>query len=1038
MKMKKANKTYVAMAKLAGPIIGLLLGLFPIATEAQIRSGAAFLKMLPGSRQQSLGYSLTGSLDEMHSFYANPAATGFMREWQWSGSYTKWFADVYNMSLNAGWGLRNPLSQKTRVAIGINYLGVREFDSTLRFREAVSAYDVLVTASLGTPATFISKNISFGANVKYLYSQLSAFDAATVIYDFGALWRSNRFRFWDNFLDYSLISFGAAVTQLGSSLKFKTIETPLPLTYRFGTGIYFGSHHGLQLQLSADYQKVKDENGRFGLGTEISWGYYFSLRGGYNFDDNLLSKLSMGLSIRLDGQTGLLQHVVQENNAIRLDVAGLEGNDLFAAAYHGTVTSYPLCPEAFALIYPCQNDTLQSRKLQFAWQNSVDPDLYDDVSYLLCLEKNENKNIADTRLFEILQQAESGQIDLFQTLRDQRSKFYFVKDSIYSQPSADKISYHFSQLKPGTYYWTVLAYDRDEHYRLNENKIEQFYVLYPDLEIETIQFEPSPWITETDTQGVINFTIANQGDMKAKNILVTVTAFKLDQQISSAVPDTVYQNILPLLAENDSLRLSTTWLTSDHGAYNFEVAAHFVRNHSKFGQEINLKNNVKQALFYTIPKGRLATRDTVLAFITPKTDHNIPLISRVFFDHDDCQIKSFYFEEDLWLYPMLKILADRLQKNPDIYLNLDGFADSASGETLNLAKLRVEKVREKFLELGVSDRQIPRDGLKYELSPLKRATQNLDVLEERRYVQLRAFSFKNNEEDISIFNSVHFKSEDDAPVPLPVTFLSSVHGFVPEKEGILFLHSLSASDSIMVTYAKHSCDSVLWQHAGLLYRDWLNQQCGYYVSLLDTLGRHFRTRARFAQLTNIDTHLPLIVGLAEFNNLHPYPITTWDELILQLKERLLYDKQVHIRFIGHACGIPPNTINNKFSNIRAQRFQRQFLAQLKKYQQTDPELYSLITSRLDQNDTVGKGSYEPFNCQLVEQDFLKTQSASQLNSYLQIKQQLETSSEHSGSIEPFRLKLEQDKIRLVGDNDIPEGRQINRRIEIQLYFPQGE
>lgn len=1036
--MKNLKIKYASFGFCSFVLIGLMLNLFPTEAIAQIRSGAAFLKILPGARQQSLGNSLTGALDEMHSYYANPAATGFMRDWQWSGSYTKWFADVYNMSLNMGWKLGNPISRNTHYAFGINYMGIREFDSTLRNRESVSAYDVLLTASVGSPVSFISENISFGTNIKYLHSQLSEYNAATFVYDFGALWRSNRFRFLDNFLDYGIISFGAAVTQMGSSLKFKAIETPLPLTYRFGTGLNFGTHNGFQLQLSADYQKVKDENGRFGFGTELIWGYYFSIRGGYNFDDNLLSKLSMGLSIRLDGQTRMMNRIVQEDDAIRLDLAGLEGNELFDASYRGTINVYPVEPESFDLIFPCDNDTLQRRKLQFAWQNSVDPDLYDDVTYFLCLEKNEDKNIIESNLFQILEQARNGKIDLFKTLTNKRNDFFFVKDSIYTVPSADVVSYYFTQLKPGNYFWTVLAYDRDRHYRLTDNKIEQFYVLYPDLDIKSIDFDYSPWITESDTQGVINIKLANHGDMQAENILVTMTAKKLDDKTFSAASDTVYQTIVPFLAENDSLVLSTTWLTTNSGLINFEVTARMIRNEGKFGKEINLENNVEQTAFFTIPKGRFETQDTVIAFITPKTDHNIPLISRVFFDHNNCEIKASYFQEDFWLYPLLKILADRLKKKSDIYLKLEGFADSASGETLEMAKQRVEAVREKFLELGVAEKQIPLDELKFELSPLKRPTQNLDVQEERRYVQITAFSIATQAEDISLFNSMRFKSENNDPVPLPVPFTSTLRGVVPVNQAMLFFKSSSSSDSMVVSYANNPIDSVNWKASNPNYLQWLNQLGGYFVSLQDTLGRHFVTRPRLVQLTNIDTHLPLIVGLAEFNNLRPYPITTWDELMQQLKLRLQFDKDVHIRFIGHACGIPPNTVNNRFSNIRAQRFQEQFLVQLKQYRQTDPELYSLIVSRLDQKGTIGKGSYEPFTCMMEKDDVLKKQVSCDPNSFQKIEKILESPSADSSTAEPFQFKVENDKIKLIGDNSVPEGRQINRRIEIQLFFPQGE
>ena len=109
----------------------LLCILAPQRAYPQLRSGAAFLKILPGVRTQGLAGSVTGSIDEALSLYANPGAAGFLREHQWSLSYTKWIADIYNISFLYGRHFKTPLNKRTRFALGINYQGVKEFDSTI-------------------------------------------------------------------------------------------------------------------------------------------------------------------------------------------------------------------------------------------------------------------------------------------------------------------------------------------------------------------------------------------------------------------------------------------------------------------------------------------------------------------------------------------------------------------------------------------------------------------------------------------------------------------------------------------------------------------------------------------------------------------------------------------------------------------------------------------------------------------------------------------------------------------------------------------
>ena len=179
---------------------------------------------------QGMAASLTGSIDEMYAIYANPGAVGFLREWQWSSTYTEWLADVYSLSSMYGRHLRTPWSSRTKIAIGIQYQGVREFNSTNRPNAFASANDFIVTASFGNPLTMLSKNLSLGTNVKYFRSALGNFTATSVLFDVGLLYRSTRFKLPSGLFDYGILSAGMSVNHVGNSLKFISAETPLPRT----------------------------------------------------------------------------------------------------------------------------------------------------------------------------------------------------------------------------------------------------------------------------------------------------------------------------------------------------------------------------------------------------------------------------------------------------------------------------------------------------------------------------------------------------------------------------------------------------------------------------------------------------------------------------------------------------------------------------------------------------------------------------------------------------------------------------------------
>ncbi len=446
----------------------LILGCFilPSGINAQIRSGNGFLKILPGVRNQGLAGSYTGVIDEMHTLYANPAATGFLREWQWATSYTEWIADTYSLSWLAGKQIAMPWSQKTHFALGIHYQGVRDFNSTGNANIATaSANDALFSLSVGNPLNAISKNISLGTNIKYFRSDLDGVTANSFIFDLGLLYRSNRFRIHFFNFDYGFFSAGVAVDQLGKALKFIDTETPLPRTFRAGAALNMGSHKGMQIQLAGDYQKVRDEIGRFSLGAEVTWRYLLGIRGGYNFNDHLLSKFSLGLSYRL----GNLKPLPGKKKALRLDFAYLEGNDFFSAPLRGGINHYPVGPEKFDIYTSQQVESYEpTDAISLAWESSNDPDLYDDVRYVLLLAKDDSAALA-----EMVAQADDDQDLAFRLANDngggKGTMRWFTEFS--NDPNFDSSSHLLipeTEHQPGDYYWTVLAYDRDGHARAAE------------------------------------------------------------------------------------------------------------------------------------------------------------------------------------------------------------------------------------------------------------------------------------------------------------------------------------------------------------------------------------------------------------------------------------------------------------------------------------------------------------------------------------------------------------------------------------------
>lgn len=476
IKVKK-KKSYVLRVIFISLI--LLFCLMGESAIAQVRSGASFLNILPGARQQGLSGNVAALLDETYALYGNPGATGFLREHQWSVTYTRWITDIYNLSLNYGRAIRTPWSRHTRFAFGLNYQGVKEFDSSRGATPPASANDVLLLLSIGNPLSKISKNLSVGANIKYLKTNLDQYSASAAIFDVGALLRTNRFRFLPGnggLFNHGIFSIGVGVTQMGNPMKFISTSTPLPRTFRGGIAFYTGTHSGLQLQISGDYRHIRDEIGSFGLGTEISWRRRIALRSGYNFNDRMLSKFSFGLSLRLDDVQSSINHsLTGRNNAVGFDFVALDNNDFFSNAYRTTITHLSIGPEKFLFATKPHEEYTTKDSITLAWELTKDPDLFDDVHFGYIVVRDSLK------LYDFVNRVENHDVDFFEG-SDNALQFKILEGQV--SKTASYASDELPPLPSGDYYWAVWAYDKDRHVRFavnDEHKIRHFRVVAPEV-----------------------------------------------------------------------------------------------------------------------------------------------------------------------------------------------------------------------------------------------------------------------------------------------------------------------------------------------------------------------------------------------------------------------------------------------------------------------------------------------------------------------------------------------------------------------------
>jgi len=960
-------------------LVWIILILFSSQSFGQIRSGAAFLKMLPGSRQQSMANSTTALLDDQHVVFANPAAGGFLREWYWSASYTKWIADVYNTSFLMGKSFPTLWSRRTSVNLGMLYQGVGEFDSSEEGAPTVSANDWVLALNMGQPLSFINERVAIGAEVKYLSSTLAQYHSQTWIFDTGLLYRTPRFSLSRNPnspFPYGLVSAGISATNMGNPLTFIEYQTPLPREVRAGLAFYAGQHNGLQLQVSADYHNRRDEGSHMGFGAEVSWDERVAFHGGYDTGNDLLQKYSFGFSLRLDDKSTHLGGILPgDNSALRLDFATMNETDFFHHTYRGTISHFPIGPEGFKFLTPPLDTKVYSDSVLLSCQTSREPDLFDDVRYMVLMDRDSSK---------LAQKIELLQLNAMQYLQAPDTELLLTVKNL-NQPNTSV-----GDLAGGDYYWAMIAYDSDHHIRLAQARnrvIAHFKIPLADLIAEEVSFEHNLWITEDDYHGKLKARVSNMGQHWARDVVYTVYDSLLAPMPGMAATqekNVLKTNHLPVMLPGETRFINIDWHTQTLGQHTIIVE---ITSQQPLA-EPDKKNNRLSKAFYTVPKGIFVAKDTMQIISAITRSFALPIITEVCFDTNSTRVKEEYLLKKI-LDPPLDILSDRLQEHRNIKIRLQGFVDANSGETdLELADRRSEAVRDSMIHKGVLPEQIR--ILRGEMLPRRYVPSNPEdarwVFEERRYVKITT-----DDANVPIlFSPLNYVDVEN--IANPVLFISDIKSAATLQSGMVHLKAAGVEDSLLLEANKQNYLSgmVAWDmpvHDYFKKSPWINQSTRYTVLLTDSLNRTFRTYPQsFLPVGKAELREHTVAFPLQFNKADPLYSFYWSN-ILESIEEILTDPHKRFRFNGHACAIGKADYNLKLSEIRANAFHASFL---KYIQDNYPNVYQRILNRTD-------------------------------------------SAQGFGESQPLGVIRSTGETVLLGVNDLPTGRKLNRRIEINFY-----
>ncbi len=271
----------------------LLAGKSKVGTTAY-----PFLKIGVGAKALSMGGAFVGLANDESAIYYNPAGLVGIQTKALSASYMNYVADIQSGSVmfvmpkgtteteddqysyNEG-DVPTAFDSKSALAFAITYLSYGTIDETNSSGQVIGDFSGSDMAFTLGYANKIAKQISVGANVKFIYQKVDEFSSQGIAADLGLLYR----------LKDGRTNLGVSASNLGVQLSGLSEEhkDPLPILVRAGL-----SHRLREIPITVSGEGVlPSDNDLYGaIGLEYQPNIPLAFRAGYS---------SFGSNYKTDG-----------------------------------------------------------------------------------------------------------------------------------------------------------------------------------------------------------------------------------------------------------------------------------------------------------------------------------------------------------------------------------------------------------------------------------------------------------------------------------------------------------------------------------------------------------------------------------------------------------------------------------------------------------------------------------------------------------------------------------------------------------------
>jgi long-subunit fatty acid transport protein len=300
-------------------ILGLLIVLlFPLNADSRVDTAAEFMTFGVGARPSGMGEAFVSICNEADAVYWNPAGLAFLKDVSLVAMYSRIYERLFEGMSHSFIAVSNPISDRLHLGFGVVYLTsgthqITVYDETERAPKTVGQFKTYDLAGILSLSVQAKENLSLGASLKYLYSDLWQHKGRAYAVDMGFLYKG----------PFKGLNFGLNIENAGTKMHFKDREQadPLPFNLRAGLSIDIPIGENLGLLLSCDANKslydIKDKFLGINIGGEFRLLNTLFARLGYFDKDGGVKGQTYGVGFRIKN--------------LRLDFANIPASEMKGA-----------------------------------------------------------------------------------------------------------------------------------------------------------------------------------------------------------------------------------------------------------------------------------------------------------------------------------------------------------------------------------------------------------------------------------------------------------------------------------------------------------------------------------------------------------------------------------------------------------------------------------------------------------------------------------------------------------------------------------